>query len=792
MIVWTVIKNLILTFNTVLLILLGLTLTTVLYASPSLVEISEQDLSPLSLGPNSAQVVSLIEDRQWFRASRLIKGDDHHHRFLRAWLLVKAEKWEDALRITRQLDQDPIFGEQIQVLHATAALELKQFDEAASVASQVSDADPNLFSEVLRIRGQALRELKQWDQAKHVYERLLSHDNDQDQAIGRLGLGLCARDQGQYQIALRYFTSVDVRSPGRWTATQARREAKAIIQAHPELAAIWKQRSLADQVLRIEELSKKGLFESALNAAQALIPEERLSPPMRCTLHFVKGRSLDKLRKRAAAYKALKQTVSLCSKIGHTHTPTALYLAGRAARRVDDTDGMLKHFTDLFQTHQHRLSDDAGVFLIQHWIAQENGLDQAVAVARQLPKLHPNGDLSSEGIIFTMVAAWRAQRFDIARELVNLLFTLPPKAFTHHDGGRHLYWDGRLLAKEGKIDQAQQRYQEVIHSAPMSWHALLAYSRLYEYSPSKAQQILDEAIQWKPKALGLPSSQSPNWTWSIPKDRYWSLLQRAFMWGRLGMKDFARRSLVRLSELKVRPDIQWLSAWALDQLGLHHWSHDILRRKLTEYRHFPPSYNYKKHWLLSFPNPFSTLVHRAGESEGVPKTFIWGIMREESGFAPRIRSSANAVGLLQLIVNTAKMMRRSDEPEVTIDRLGLPAVNIPLGARYLAYVQRRINCQWSLVPAGYNAGGGALRRWLNDRGDLDLDLFVETIPYEEARWYLKRVNSSWITYRTLYGAPKGEPIWPYIPQNTRISQQDNTKKANTDKVNSEKSGKKSK
>ena len=49
-----------------------------------------------------------------------------------------------------------------------------------------------------------------------------------------------------------------------------------------------------------------------------------------------------------------------------------------------------------------------------------------------------------------------------------------------------------------------------------------------------------------------------------------------------------------------------------------------------------------------------------------------------------------------------------------------------------------------------------------------MDLFVETIPYEEARWYLKRVNASWITFRTLYGAPKGENLWPYISLKTRV------------------------
>ena len=253
------------------------------------------------------------------------------------------------------------------------------------------------------------------------------------------------------------------------------------------------------------------------------------------------------------------------------------------------------------------------------------------------------------------------------------------------------------------------------------------------------------------------------------------------MWMRLGLKKRGRRAFRELSSHEDRPDLQWLSAWALDGYQQYHWSHDILRRKLVEYRHFPPHEFHLKHWLLAYPAPYSNIVRRAGEAEGVDPQFIWGVMREESGYAERIRSSANAVGLLQLILTTAKMMRRSSEPEITVERLGLPGVNIPLGARYLAWVKRKLSCAWSLVPAGYNAGGGALRGWLRARGDLPLDLFVETIPYEEARWYTKRVNASWISFRTIYGAPKGQKLWPYISQRTRVPEDNPKVKKSTSK-----------
>ena len=301
----------------------------------------------------------------------------------------------------------------------------------------------------------------------------------------------------------------------------------------------------------------------------------------------------------------------------------------------------------------------------------------------------------------------------------------------------------------------------------------MAYSRLYEWDKTTAQEVVRTTLNTKHKGLGLPGGETHRWDWRFrTDDPHWALMHRALMWMRLGLFKRGRKAFRALSSNELRPDLQWLSAWALDGYQQYHWSHDILRRKLIEYRHFSPSGHHLKHWLIAYPRPYEREVMRAERAEGVPSAFIWGVMREESGYAERIRSSANAVGLLQLILPTAKMMKRRGEADITVERLGKPSVNIPLGARYLSWVKRNLSCAWQLVPAGYNAGGGALKGWLKSRGTLPLDLFVETIPYEEARWYTKRVNASWITFRTLYGAPKGEFVWPYVSQRTLVPEDD--------------------
>src|SRR5213075_996514 len=88
---------------------------------------------------------------------------------------------------------------------------------------------------------------------------------------------------------------------------------------------------------------------------------------------------------------------------------------------------------------------------------------------------------------------------------------------------------------------------------------------------------------------------------------------------------------------------------------------------------------------------------------------------------------------------------------VTRDVLLDPAKNLELGGRFLGYLWKHFDGTPPLAIAGYNAGEAAVDRWLVDRGDLDMDEFMETIPYDETRNYTKRVLASYFAYSWLYG-----------------------------------------
>jgi soluble lytic murein transglycosylase len=133
-------------------------------------------------------------------------------------------------------------------------------------------------------------------------------------------------------------------------------------------------------------------------------------------------------------------------------------------------------------------------------------------------------------------------------------------------------------------------------------------------------------------------------------------------------------------------------------------------------------------------------------------------MREESALDPRAVSPAGAIGLTQLMLPTAQeMARRLRLGGVSRGKLTDASLNIRLGSRYLGDLVRKFDGSIPLALAAYNAGGGAVSRWLEARRGLDVDEFVEEIPVEETRGYVKRVLRSYAAYRLLYGeAPREE------------------------------------
>jgi soluble lytic murein transglycosylase len=143
---------------------------------------------------------------------------------------------------------------------------------------------------------------------------------------------------------------------------------------------------------------------------------------------------------------------------------------------------------------------------------------------------------------------------------------------------------------------------------------------------------------------------------------------------------------------------------------------------------------------LLYPRPYDAEVRRGVDLTGLPPALIYAVIRQESLYRADAASSANALGLMQLLPSTAQATaRRAGLPAPTRASLLQPAVNVPLGSSFLRQLLDRSDGQWPLAIASYNAGPAAARRWLAPL-PVATDVWVENIPFNETRAYVQRVH----------------------------------------------------
>jgi len=137
---------------------------------------------------------------------------------------------------------------------------------------------------------------------------------------------------------------------------------------------------------------------------------------------------------------------------------------------------------------------------------------------------------------------------------------------------------------------------------------------------------------------------------------------------------------------------------------------------------------------VAFPTPFKAVVKKASARYNVPQELIYAVMRQESLFDPFAVSRSGAKGLMQLMDKTAKW--KAERIGYDLRDIFDIETNIILGTAYLRFLLDLWKGDLVRAIASYNAGQGVVSRWKNYNDDF---VFIETIPYDETRTYVKRV-----------------------------------------------------
>jgi soluble lytic murein transglycosylase len=153
---------------------------------------------------------------------------------------------------------------------------------------------------------------------------------------------------------------------------------------------------------------------------------------------------------------------------------------------------------------------------------------------------------------------------------------------------------------------------------------------------------------------------------------------------------------------------------------------------------------------LFFPIAHEEVVRAEAARNGLDPLLLFALIKQESAYGEGAVSPAGALGLMQLMPTTAESLSRelSEPPPVREDLLSSPA-NVRLGARYLAKLLSQFKGNLFCALAAYNAGPQRVTTWQRNWGTLPFDAFVELIPLEETRNYVKSIVRNYVFYAQL-------------------------------------------
>lgn len=165
---------------------------------------------------------------------------------------------------------------------------------------------------------------------------------------------------------------------------------------------------------------------------------------------------------------------------------------------------------------------------------------------------------------------------------------------------------------------------------------------------------------------------------------------------------------------------------------------------------------YNSNWFQKkyiYPLPYEAIIFKYALENDVDPFLVASVIRAESKFFAKARSPKGAMGLMQMMPETAEWVASQMEfTDFSLSQLDNPEVSIRLGTWYLSSLKREFNSNEVLILAAYNGGRGNVKHWMGQyQWSFDFN-GIERIPFRETREYVKRVLKSKARYQELYQA----------------------------------------
>lgn len=422
-----------------------------------------------------------------------------------------------------------------------------------------------------------------------------------------------------------------------------------------------------------------------------------------------------------------------------------LYILGEIAWASDDNAAFYRTVDELRQSAptspwlEASLLSAANLHLVHH------EYDQSLDAFRELQQRFPNGSKASYAHWKSAWLTLRQGRKDEAKRLLEEQISLYPGG---NEANAALYWRARLAEEDNQTAMARAFYKKLSDRYRNYYYAELGRDRLKKLpeapDPPGEFPLLD-------RIPPLEHGEKITLT-DAPTDNLH--LQKAKLLGNGGLVDFAVSEMQEAA--KEEP-----GSWAVAETAQLFTDTGHYDRAIETMKHNVPSYFAvdiptlpREYWEALFPRPYWPDLKKCSEANGLDPYLVASLIRQESEFNPVAVSRANAVGLMQLLPKTGKVVARQEGVKrYTASQLYTPAMNLQLGTRYFRGMVNRFGGSFEHALAAYNAGSDRVEDWMGQGPYRDSPEFVESIPFTETREYVQAIMRNANVYRQLYGTP---------------------------------------
>ncbi|MDX2228548.1 MAG: transglycosylase SLT domain-containing protein [Leptolyngbyaceae cyanobacterium bins.349] len=301
------------------------------------------------------------------------------------------------------------------------------------------------------------------------------------------------------------------------------------------------------------------------------------------------------------------------------------------------------------------------------------------------------------------------------------------------------FWVGKWASQLGKANEAKNAFEYVLKYYPESYYAWRSASMLgWNVGDFNSVRELDPNV-------ARPAARPPIPVGSDTLKELYQLGQDQDAW-ELWQVEFQNAMQPTVDEQFTDGVMRLGVGDNLD--GIFMVSYLSERENRSDRERYKALKQQKGYWYALYPFPFMEQIESWSEERQLNPLLVTALIRQESRFMPGITSSAGAKGLMQVMPDTGAWI--AEKIKLKEFNLADPEDNIKLGTWYLDYTHSEYDGNSMLAVASYNAGPGAVGGWVAKKGVGDPDRFVENIPYDETRGYVKSVFANYWNYLRLY------------------------------------------